>query len=105
MISSSLLNEVVSVVVLHVVNPPCIALECCCALCADSLSDAEEEEEGGEGEEAGREKDCVCDVAEVWRRESKGLPVRTPPSASSTFSQALPVIKVNRIKIRKRALE
>ena len=107
MISSSLLNEVVSAVELHVVNPPSTALECCCVLCADNLSDAEAEaeEEEGEGEEVGREKDCVCDVAEVWRRESKGLPVRTPPSASSTLSQALKVIKTNRIKIRKRALE
>jgi hypothetical protein len=78
---------------LHVVKPPSSALECCCV---DSLSDAEEEEGGGE--EVGREKDCVCDVAEVLRRESKGLPVRTPPSASSTLSQALLVMKTNRKK-------
>jgi hypothetical protein len=87
----------VSAVELHVVNPPCIALECCCALCDDSLSCAEEEE-GGEGEEVGREKACVCDVTEVLRRESNGLPVRTPPSASSTLSQALIVMKTNRIE-------
>jgi hypothetical protein len=103
-ISSSLLNEVVSAVVLHVVKPPSTALECCCVLCVDSLTEAEEEE-GGEGEEAGREKACVCDVAEVLRRESKGLPVRTPPSASSTLSQVLAVMKTNKVKIRKRALE
>lgn len=98
MLSSSLLNEVVSAVEVHVVNPPCIALECCCVPCADSLSDAEDE--GGEGDEAGRKKDCVCDVAEVLRRESKGLPVRTPPSASSTLSQALAVTEANRIKMK-----
>lgn len=66
-------------------------------LCADSLSEAEEE---GGGEEAGRKKDCVCDVAEVLRRESKGLPVRTPPSASSTLSQALAVIEANRFNMK-----
>ena len=104
MLSSSLLNEVVSAVELHVVNPPSKALACFCVLCADSLSDAEEEEEEeeeeGGGEEVGREKDCVCDVAEVLRRESKGLPVRTPPSASNTLSQALAVIKTNRVKVK-----
>ena len=96
-----MLYEVVSAVELHVVKPPSTALECCCV---DSLS-ADEEEVEGKGEEVGREKDCVCDVAEVWRRESKGSPVRTPPSASNTLSQALKVMKSNRIKVRKKALE